>query len=104
MKTLLFDLNAWIKNSTEVELSELKNCKIEFIISIDTLANVSAKTIKNFNKKDVMGRSRYFGLLIFPEKVFLIFWRLGGQKEKIRLSNKKKIVHVTFFFLRKKVE
>ena len=51
MKTLIFDLNAWIKNSSEVELSELKKNKLEFIVSIDTVRNVSARTIKNFKKK-----------------------------------------------------
>ena len=50
MKSFIFDLNAWVKNSSEVELTELKSCKLLFIVSIDSLTKVSSETIENFEK------------------------------------------------------
>ena len=43
LKIFAYDLNAWIKNSTEIELGEMKQCKLRFSISANTLKNVKKR-------------------------------------------------------------
>ena len=50
IKTFVYDLNTWVKTSTQVELSELQSCVLEFTLSRDVLENVSPKVLDNFEQ------------------------------------------------------
>ena len=48
IKTLVFDLDNWVKTASEVELSEMRRINLQIKIPLPTITNVSPKVLLNF--------------------------------------------------------
>ena len=73
MKAFLYDLNFWIKDSTDDELESLKICKLNFTFSIDILLYVNPSALTNVIKS-------------FPFEYFTLRFKLKRKSdERVKL-------------------
>ena len=50
IKTFVYEINTWVKTATQVELTEMRLCMLQFTLSATVLENVSSKVLDNFEQ------------------------------------------------------